>query len=452
MKRLLSIPKRLNAFLVERIDQTFNDKILSQRLRRGALWSGFGAVISRTLAIAASILVARLVGKNDFGEIGIIQSTIVMLSTFAGFGAAVMATRFVALYCRTHQQKAGSIIFLADSLTLVLSLVISLLFFIFSEPIASGALAAPALSPLLKISAILLFFNTLIGTQLGILTGFEAFPKIAWINLVTGIASVILMPLGALLYGITGAIWAMIVVAVISWILNLITLRGIYREHGIEYKFGFKKEELGLLWTFNFPSFLSSITFTSVGWVCNTMLVNATGYGEMGIINACNSWYTAILFFPTIVSGIILPVMSERIGINETGQARKIVLFSIRVNALSMMPFVALLAIFSPFFMGLYGESFRQAWLPLSITVITAWLMAIQIPVGQMLAAKSKMWLGFFMNLGWAIAFIGLNYLFLNHGAKGLVTARFIAYIIHSVWTFGWFFYAAKRWEMGNGR
>ncbi|MEI6456946.1 MAG: oligosaccharide flippase family protein, partial [bacterium] len=319
MNPLFSFPKKLNSFLVERIDQTFSDKMLSQRLRRGALWSAFGAVISRTLAIAASILVARLVGKNDFGGIGIIQSTIVMLSSFAGFGAGIMATRFVAQYCRHHPQKAGSIIFLADSVTFVLSLVISLLFFFFSGPIAAGALAAPALAPLLKISAILLFFNTLIGTQLGILTGFEAFRKIARINLGIGIASMILLPLGAFMYGISGAIWAMTSVAVINWILNLFTLRGIYRQNNIRYKFEFRKEEAGLLWTFNFPSFLSSLTFTSAGWICNTMLVNATGYGEMGVINACNSWYTAILFFPTIVSGIILPVMSERLGINETG-------------------------------------------------------------------------------------------------------------------------------------
>lgn len=436
--------QKINHRFINWIDKSFQDPLLSRRLGSGTFWSVFGSVLSRGFIIISSIIVARLIGKTEFGQVGIIQSTILMLVSFAGFGSGMMATRFVSLHCRHHPQKAGSIIFLAEMVTFFLSLILSLLLFGFSEIIATKTLAAPELAPLLKISSLLLFFNTMGGTQLGILTGFEAFKKIAHINLLIGAGTVIFLPLGALSLGLRGVVWAMILVSMINWVLNLLSLQKIYIKNNITRSFKFNREDLGLLWSFNFPSFLSSLAFTSAVWICNAMLVNATGYGEMGIINACNSWYAIILFFPTIISGIILPIITEQYGADKHTQTRKIVLFSIRVNALIILPFVILLTLFSPFFMSLFGESFRYAWFPLVLTVLAAWLSAILIPIGQMIAARNRMWLGFYMNLGWAILFIGFNYLFIDHGANGLVIARFIAYCAHALWTFGWFFYITK--------
>jgi len=445
MSFYIRFSQKINNLFVYWIDNSFHDQLLSQRLGRGTLWSAIGSVLSRSLTIIASIFVARLIGKEEFGEVGIIQSTILMLTSFAGFGSGIMATKFVSQYCRQHPQRAGNIIFLAESVTFFLSLIFSSLFFGFSGIIASNILASPELAPFLKVSALLLFFNTLGGTQLGILTGFEAFKKIAHINLIIGISSVIFLPLGSLFLGLSGVIWAMILVSVVNWLLNLYSLQKIYIKNNIHRTYKFNKSDLGLLWTFNFPSFLSILAFTSAGWICNAMLVNATGYDEMGIVNACNNWYLVILFFPTIISGIILPIMSERIGSNESKQTKKIVFFSIKINAFIILPFAVLLIIFSPFFMGLFGESFSSSWLPLVFTILTACLLSIQIPVGQMIAARSRMWLGFYMNLGWAILFIGFNYIFIDHGANGLVIARFIAYCIHSIWTFAWFFYVVKQ-------
>jgi len=445
MNQFRALADKGGRLFVAWIDNTFHDPSLSKRLGRGTFWSVFGSVLSRAFIIISSIIVARLIGKAEFGQIGIIQSTILMLTSFAGFGSGMMVTRFVSQYCRQNPQKAGSIIFLAESVTFSFSLIFSAFLFVFSGKIASGALAAPQLAPLLKITALLLFFNTLSGTQLGILTGFEAFKKIAHINLITGASTVILLSMGALILGILGIVWAMVIIAAINWLVNFISLQKIYSENNIHRTYKINRSDLGLLWSFNFPSFLSSLTFTSAAWICNAMLVNASGFGEMGIINACNNWYTVILFFPTIISGIILPIISERLGANEQRQTNKIVFFSIRVNALIILPFVIILSVFSPFFMSLFGESFRPAWLPLIFTVLSAWLLAVSFPVGQMIAAHSRMWLGFYMNLGWAVLFIGFNYIFLDYGAKGLVISRFIAYIIHSVWTFGWLFYVTRK-------
>ncbi|MDF1515064.1 MAG: hypothetical protein P1S60_14730, partial [Anaerolineae bacterium] len=87
-------------------------------------------------------------------------------------------------------------------------------------------------------------------------------------------------------------------------------------------------------------------------------------------------------------------------------------------------------------------ESFSEGWPTLVVVLLTAGILAVQTPVGQIIAASGKMWIGFAMNGGWAVVFV-LGTLFLvDEGSLGLATARMVSYILHATWTFGfaiWF-------------
>ena len=91
---------------------------LGMRLAWGAFWSLAGAVISRGLALLSSILVARLLGKTGFGELGMIQSTVGMFGAFAGFGLGLTATKHVAEFRQKDPVKAGRILALANIIAL----------------------------------------------------------------------------------------------------------------------------------------------------------------------------------------------------------------------------------------------------------------------------------------------------------------------------------------------
>jgi len=84
--------------------------------------------------------------------------------------------------------------------------------------------------------------------------------------------------------------------------------------------------------------------------------------------------------------------------------------------------------------MNLYGEGFGNGWPTLVVVFLMSGLLAVQIPVGHIIAASGKMWLGFAMNSGWAITFIIGTLLLLDHGSLGLATARAISYIVHTTW------------------
>jgi O-antigen/teichoic acid export membrane protein len=85
--------------------------------------------------------------------------------------------------------------------------------------------------------------------------------------------------------------------------------------------------------------------------------------------------------------------------------------------------------------MRMYGADYGHSWLTLVAAVWTAAIMGIITPVGDVMAASGRMWLGLITNAAWAAVFI-VSTLFLVHwGSLGLASSRLIAYTAHAVWT-----------------
>ena len=60
--------------------------------------------------------------------------------------------------------------------------------------------------------------------------------------------------------------------------------------------------------------------------------------------------------------------------------------------------------------------------------------MAVQVPIGNLVAASGRMWDGLGMNLLWAVVFLIGTWYSLEWGVLGLVSARFVAYAAQGVW------------------
>ncbi|OGV60047.1 MAG: hypothetical protein A2283_19755 [Lentisphaerae bacterium RIFOXYA12_FULL_48_11] len=410
---------------------------LGSRLARGAFWSFAGAVISRGLSLISSILVARMLGKEGFGELGIIQSSVGMFATFAGFGLGLTATKYVAEFRTKDPAKAGKIIGLSSIVSLVTGSLITIILLISASWLASRTLNAPQLSVLLQLSAPLLLLGAWGGAQTGALAGFESFKRIAQINLVSGLLNFPLMVGGVYIAGLTGAVWGLLIANMVGCLLNSWALRVEMRKAAVPVIFSGCRSEWPILWKFSLPSLLSGIMVGPVTWACNAMLVNQpNGYAEMGIFNAANQWFNALLFLPSIVGSVILPVLSEKLGNQEGKATAKILTVAILMNAIIALPLVILLCLFSHSVMAFYGQDFSDSWLVLVVVVCTAGLLSVQSPVGHIIAASGRMWVGMIMNLGWGLAFLGFTFLLVRHGSFGLASARLLAYLLHAIWTF----------------
>lgn len=54
-------------------------------LVKGVFWSLFGSVLSKALVFLSWILVARILGRESYGEYGLIRNTVLMFSAFRRF-------------------------------------------------------------------------------------------------------------------------------------------------------------------------------------------------------------------------------------------------------------------------------------------------------------------------------------------------------------------------------
>jgi len=395
-----------------------------------------GGLTSRVLAVFASIIVARLLGKRGFGEFGIIQSTVAMFAVFAGFGMGMTSTKFVAEFRVRDPEKAGRVILLSEVVAWTSGIIISATVYFIAPWLARQTLGAPQLSGVLQMGSPLLLLTGINGAQMGALAGFESFKSIARVNLISGTAMFPLTAGGAILGGLDGTVRGLVISTVISCVVGHLTLRREAVKAGVSLNIRSWAKEWPVLWQFSLPLLIAGLMVAPVNWACGAMLFSQPdGTVQMGAFTAANQWFTALLFLPGLLGQSALPMLSERLSMADNLRSFKLLKLSIGLNSLLVVPII-ILSLASPLIMASYGREFASDWATLCIMLLTAGLLAMQMPVGQIIIASGKIWPGLLMNTGWALVYLLGAWLLVGQGATGLAAARLGAYILHAAWTF----------------
>lgn len=428
--RLVAVPR-----LMGPLSDWLRGSPVGSRFASGAFWSVIAAVIPRGIMLVATMVVARLLGKTVYGELGMIQSTVNMLGAFAGFGLGLTATKHVAEFRKTDPTRAGRILGLSGWIAVFSGGLMAGSLLAFAPWLADHAINAPHLGRPLRIGAIILFISALNGAQVGALSGFEAFKKIAFVNTFVGLLSFPMLIAGAYWAGLEGALWALAFNFGVTWVCNHVALRREAARYNVPLLFTDCRQEWPVLWRFSLPAVLGGALPGLAYWGCGALLVNQPGgYGEMGIFSAVNHWFVLLIFIPGVLGAVILPILSDQLGQGEVTQSKKTLIFAIKANLLAVAPVAILGAVASPYIMGLYGSTFRGGWPTLAIMSLTAILFAAVSAVGQIIAASGRMWVGFTMNIGWTLVLLSGAVLLVEYGAAGLAGAIAIAYVFHTLW------------------
>ena len=143
-------------------------------------------------------------------------------------------------------------------------------------------------------------------------------------------------------------------------------------------------------------------------------------------------WKVIILFIPTAVSQIILPILSSLVKTDKT-KYWKVLKINILVNAFVALAMVGLVICFSQYIMAAYGSNFENT-MPLMILAISTVFTAVGNVVGLAIASKSQMWLGFLFNIVWGIVLVVSAYYLIEkgYGSVGVALSILLAYVIHS--------------------
>lgn len=415
--------------IIESLYRRLKASDIAKRMMSGAFWSFTGTALGKFFVFLTGIICARILGKEQFGELGMIRSTIGMFIILGAGGIGVTATRFISLYRREQQAHAASIYTLSTRFATTLGILTTLVLLFSSGFLADNILVSSKLAFPLTIGCIVLFFSILNSSENGTLAGFEDFRAIAINTLIGSIVESVGMIVGAYLYQIEGAISGFGIGVLALYLTNKLSAIKNLRKSGISSKRrSIFKEDWKLIYQYSIPATLSALTVTPVFWLIRSMLVKSNDYGELGIFEAADQWKVILLFIPGTICQIVLPIMSS---ITDSRTFRHTLMGNITLIGGIATVLAIASWILASFIMPLYGKTFTDT-IPLILLAISTIPTALAQILEMTLYSRDKMWTCFTFNIFWGVTTVVLSYIFLHqhHGASGIALAILIAYCL----------------------
>jgi O-antigen/teichoic acid export membrane protein len=362
---------------------------LARHFAIGAFWALVGAVVSRGLTLASSVVAGRLLGTTGFGEIGMIQSTQGLFGVVAGAGLGLAATKFVAEFRSTDPVKTGRCATLATTIALVSGSVMALVLLACSGVMASSVLRAPHLTAELQVATGLVLFGTINGVQTGALVGFGDFRTLAVLSSIRGASLCGLLIAGIAVGGVLGGVVGLVLTEAIAVLANQVALRRIlpatvtWRDRRAAWS------ELVPMCRFSGLSLLGSICTMSAMWFANLVLVaQPGGYAALGVFNAAERWRQLLLFLPASFSPVILTTLSNLHGRKDPDAYRRLFGLNLAVSvAVVVVPSIGIMLCAGPA-MGLFGDEYRGGWTTLVILSASAVVVVLNNLLGQILVSR----------------------------------------------------------------
>lgn len=420
--------------MTSKIKTKFQNSPLLNRIAGGAFWSIFGTASAKAIVLIAGIICANILGKVGYGELGIVRSTINLFVVLGTVGLGITATKFISQYKNNDNSKVESVVNITTLFTFTSALIITVLVFIFADIVAIKTLKAPNLTTAIRFSSLLLFTTIMNGAFNGILAGYEKFKNIAINTFLSSVIEGSLIIIGAYYWGVNGAVVGFGIGISSLMIFNLLKVRSIFKKNGISINiFRIQRKDLSILYKFSIPAALSSFLVAPAYWVVRTILVRHDGFGELGIFEAADQWRVIILFVPSALSNIILPILSSLTN-TDKNDYKKALYINLGLNVSVAFVLASIVSLAGKHIMSAYGGEFNTT-LPLVIIAFSTVFSSFASVVGVSIVSRGKMWTSLMFNSLWSLIFITLTYIFVSNGmgVVGISLALLLSYVLHSL-------------------
>jgi O-antigen/teichoic acid export membrane protein len=427
---------------VNRLADLYHRSLADERVRPlvrslsvGLIWSVIGAVVSRIFVLIASVAVFRQVGIEAFGQFGAIQATMVVMGSLAGLGLSLTTTKHVSQHLADAPSKAGRIPALATPGPAWGRGIASIGVWVAAPLISRAVLADVSLVTPVRIASPLILLGALNGVQTGALIALQRFKTIAGVNVFVGVMTPLILGSASYLGGLNGCCAGLLLMGIITCAANHLSVQRAAFSVRLPIHFRGAWSERSVLYRFAIPALASGLLAEPVTWFCTVLIINQPGgYAEIAKYYAAAQWATAILFVPALLGQVAFPSLSASYARGDYRSSLSLLKYTTLLSGIISVSLVVLLSAFASQILGLYDPVLAHDTSTFIIVMVTAALMSVMSPVGLMLAVSGQMWLGFCMNLGWAITFAGCTFFLKSEGAVGLAVARCIAYAVHGLW------------------
>lgn len=359
--------------------------------------------------LLAGIVIARLLGKDLYGEYGFVKTTMFQFAAFATLGLGYTSTKFVAEYKTKDKSQVAPIINASVCITLTTSCVVAFCILIFATPLANF-LKEPAMALALRVLAAIVIIRALNTTQCGILAGLGEFKKIAQVNTFSGLSLfVACIPL-TYFFSLEGSLASLALSQILCLTLNSIAIR-----HQNKNKSNIKN------WTkyvweiarFSIPVALQEFTYATSRWLGILIISHLGSMGEVGIYTASDLWNSVILIIPSLLSNVILSHLSSTP--DDLQKQRRNVNMMLLVNlSCTILPFLVVI-LASPLITSIYGSTFTSMQPVLRIITCCSIFSCCSNVLSAELIAQRHTWTLFAIRSTRDFLMVGIGYMLISH-------------------------------------
>ena len=411
----------------------------SQRLRnssffKDSFWAVFGNGLGNFLMLLSGILIARFLGKDLYGEYGVVKSTMFLIALFATFGLGDTSTKYIAEYIQKDVAQIRNIINASLRIVCLFSGGMCLLLLISAEALAEFV-KVPHMAVAFRFLGIIIVFRALNTVGAGLLGGFKDYRKLGINNVIAGLSMLSLAIPLTLLWDLKGSLIALLLSQVLLSVLNLIAVSRKSHIYSRKYQQRFEKEML----SFSFPFALNEFVYTVCSWLGTLLMTRYSSVGELGIGSAAGQWNSIIMFMPGLLGNVILSYLSTTARTNER-QHSLIIRRMLLVNFVCTVIPLFIVVLFSDLITELYGPTFVTMKPVLVVSIIGTIFACLTRVFQSNLMSEGKKWRAFTIRSSYNFLQLVVSYVVLRL-TNGVDAAYNLAWVSSSIALFSLFLY-----------
>jgi O-antigen/teichoic acid export membrane protein len=379
--------------------------------------------------LIVSIIIARYLGKESFGQYSLIRNTISTFEIYTNFGLAPTATKSIS------ENKLNDNLILSNTIksiffiTIVVTLILSLFIYATSDVISLNYFKDESLSLMLKCGILILIGSSILSITSGILVGFEIYKSILKTTIYSSLVSLPIFLYLILQYKLIGSLIAIGIYFLLDSLFKFLYIK----KHLLDYNIHcIKKETIYSILKFSFPLFLSALFMLPAIWYSKILLLKlGFTYLDIASFEASFQWLTIIIIITGAVTNVSLPIFSTMFINSTRKELKKALILNLSINLLISLLMTIIIIFMAKYIMMLYGNDFSDDNILLIILTISSIFMSLIGVLNKFLISINKRWYILLISIIWTIVFLIYCFILIpENGAKGLAYAYLYSYIV----------------------
>ncbi|HPN54447.1 MAG TPA: flippase [Candidatus Moranbacteria bacterium] len=406
---------------------------MSTNLARSTFWLVVSEIIFNLSGYVIHSLVGRILGPADYGRYGLVVTLTTMVIILIGNGIPTAMAKYISEIFEANPRLVLAIKKKTIVLQTILIGAITIIFFL-SAPLISHVLGDPSLTPLFRISTLIIPAFAMASFYFSFYTGLHKFNVQSVLKTLRSVFKVAAIVGLAYAFRVPGSI---VGYALAAFLVFLIAFALDQLKYTKELKKAAKTQNLALESQFETKKLINYAWQIILFFLAYELLISIDLYLVKGILH--DDYLTGVyngaltvgripyyIFYALTI--MLLPVVSKTTAEKNHDETNKIISQSMRLMTILLVPSVILMSQFAePIIQIFYGHKYLAAAFPMSILAYGVGFLTIFYVMSFVLNGAGKTKIPMFISIFGVIVNTILNYILINkYGIAGSAIATTI--------------------------